>query len=117
MELNALKEAVVHALEEAKATDINIIDVREQTTITDLMIVCTGRSSRHVNGVSGSLVTAMKKLKLDYIKTEGEQEGEWAIVDLADIVVHIMLPTAREFYQLEDLWEPIKLQRSKHQES
>jgi ribosome-associated protein len=80
------------------------LDVREMTSLTDVMIICSGRSTRHVKSLAQNVVTEAKAHKHTFIKMEGETEGEWVIVDLADVVVHIMLPTTRTFYHLEDLW-------------
>jgi len=108
MQIEKLKNFVTECLNDSKALDLVMIDVHEITTLTDAMIICTGRSSRHVTSIAQSLVTAAKKAKLSYINIEGEKEGEWVIVDLADIVIHIMQRETREFYNLEDLWEPVE---------
>lgn len=111
MQPEQVKTIALNALNDLKAIDVTCIDVRGLTSITDMMIVCTGRSNRHVKSLAESVVTAAKQNKLSYIKMEGEKEAEWIIVDLADVVVHIMQPAAREFYRLEDLWEPVLKQR------
>lgn len=116
MKIEQLKTFVIDALNEAKANDVTVIPVSELTSLTDIMIVCSGRSTRHVTSIAQSLVTAAKKQHLKYINMEGETVGEWVIVDLADIVVHVMTPTTREFYNLEDLWEPVKKQRASQKE-
>lgn len=103
-----LQKIAVEALEDLKAIDLVVLDVRGLTTIADFMIVCSGRSTRHVKSLAENVAKKAKENQLSYIKMEGEREGEWAIVDLADVVVHVMIPTAREFYNLEDLWEPIQ---------
>jgi ribosome-associated protein len=108
MNTEELQQIAIEALDDLKAIDTVVLDVRGLTTIADTMIICTGRSTRHVKSIAENVVAKAKANKLTYIKMEGEREGEWAIVDLADVVVHVMLPTAREFYNLEDLWEPIK---------
>lgn len=103
-----LKAIAIDALNDLKGIDLSIIDVRELTTIADTMIICTGRSTRHVKSLAENVIKNAKEHKVTTIRTEGEREGEWVIVDLADVIVHVMLPNTREFYSLEDLWEPIE---------
>jgi ribosome-associated protein len=107
MHTNQLKTLATDALNDLKALEITTLDVHELTTLTDVMIICTGRSTRHVKSLAENIVKKAKESRLSYIKTEGEKEGEWVIVDLADVIIHIMLPQTRSFYKLEDLWEPI----------
>jgi len=113
MNSEQVQQIAIDALNDLKALDLITFDVREMTSITDTMIICTGRSNRHVKSLAESVVKKAKECKLSYIKMEGEREGEWVIVDLADVVVHVMLPATREFYKLEDLWEPIEQLREK----
>lgn len=108
MNTNQLQKLAIEALEDLKALDLVTFDVRELTTISDVMIICTGRSARHVKSLAENVIKKAKEAGLTYIKSEGEKEGEWVIVDLADIVVHVMQASARDFYNLEDLWEPVK---------
>lgn len=114
MKTDDLKKIVIDALDSLKAIDLITIDIHELTTLADIMIICSGRSNRHVKSLAENVVVSAKKHNLSYIKTEGEKEGEWVIVDLADIIVHIMLPATRSFYNLEDLWEPIQLLREQN---
>jgi ribosome-associated protein len=107
MQTNTLKQLVLDALNDLKAIDIVVFDVRELTTVTDLMIICAGRSSRHVRSLANEVVIKAKSQHVKYIRTEGERESEWIIVDLADVVVHVMQQQTRAFYHLEDLWQPI----------
>ena len=111
MQPEQIQQLAIDTLNDLKAIDIVSINVRGLTSITDIMIICSGRSSRHVKSMAENVVTAAKQNKLSYIKMEGEREGDWVIVDLADVVVHIMLPAMRDFYRLEDLWEPVLKQR------
>lgn len=92
------------ALDELKARDIREIDVRGKTSVTDLMIVASGTSSRHVKSIADEVVRQVKGIGAPPLGVEGEREGEWVLVDLGDIVVHVMLPRVREFYGLERLW-------------
>lgn len=105
MKSEELQKLVLEALDDLKAIDTVVIDVRNMTTITDYMIICTGRSSRHVASLADNVVKKAKERGLTYIHTEGETEGEWVVVDLSDVVVHIMQAETRKFYNLEDLWE------------
>ena len=102
--MNTLKEIVIGALEGLKANDLIVLDVRHLTTITDAMVICSGTSSRHVKSLADRVLKTVKENQLPILGSEGEREGEWALVDLGDIIVHIMLPQARDFYQLERLW-------------
>jgi ribosome-associated protein len=108
MKMNPLQTITIDALNDLKALDLLVLDVREITTLADTVIICSGTSTRHVKSLADNVIKEAKKNKVSYIKVEGEREAEWVIVDLADIIVHIMLPATREFYNLEELWEPIK---------
>lgn len=110
-ETEKLQQLAIEALEDLKAIDLVVIDVRGLTTIADTMIICSGRSNRHVKSLAENVVSKAKEQKLKYIRMEGEKEAEWIIVDLADVVIHVMQPASREFYNLEDLWEPVKEMR------
>ncbi len=92
------------ALDDAKAVDIQTIDVRGKTTITDYMIVASGNSTRHVKTLADSVITRSKEQGMPVVGVEGERESEWILVDLADVLVHLMVPRARAFYALESLW-------------
>lgn len=95
----------VAALEDAKAQDIRLIDVRKLTSMTDFMIIASGTSDRHVRSVATNLVEAMKQSGHRPLGIEGENDGEWVLVDLQDALVHVMLPRVRDFYNLEKLWD------------
>jgi ribosome-associated protein len=107
MKPEQLRDLAMNALDEMKGIDIVTIDVRTLTTITDYMIICTGKSTRHIKTLADSVIMNAKKMQATFIQTEGEQDSEWILVDLGDVVVHVMLATARTFYGLEDLWEPV----------
>ncbi|HVE43966.1 MAG TPA: ribosome silencing factor [Gammaproteobacteria bacterium] len=116
MNAESIRKLAVEALEDAKGIDIDSIDVRTLTSITDYMIICTGRSTRHVKTLAENVVVKAKEMKINPIRAEGEEAAEWVVVDLGDAVVHIMLAATRTFYHLEDLWEPVKELRD-HQAS
>ena len=99
-----LKDIVINALEEIKATDIVSIDVRELTGMMDHMIVASGNSNRQVKSLANSVVVDAKEAGYKLIGVEGDDTAEWVLVDFGDITVHIMLPTTREFYDIERLW-------------
>jgi ribosome-associated protein len=101
----SLEQIVAGALEDLKAVDVHVLDVRHLTTVTDTMIVASGRSDRHVRAIAAAVVEQCKKAGYRPLGVEGERSGEWVLVDLADIVVHVMLPRVREFYNLEKLWD------------
>lgn len=98
------QDSVVTALEDAKALDIVLLDVRKLTDIADYMIVASGTSTRHVAGVADKLVDHMRALGRKPIGMEGKEIGEWVLIDFGDVVAHIMRPQTRDFYNLEKLW-------------
>ena len=100
-----LLQAVTSALEDMKAVNIKVLDVRGLTDIADTLIVASGTSDRHVRSIAEHVVDQAKRNGFRPLGAEGEREGEWVLVDLQDIVVHVMLPRVREFYGLERLWD------------
>jgi ribosome-associated protein len=104
MKLEQLKKLVITALEDLKAGDIKVLDVRGLSNVTDLMIIASGSSDRQIKALANNVIEEAKQKGHPPIGVEGEQVGEWALVDLGDVVVHIMLPTVRDFYNLEKLW-------------
>lgn len=98
-------QIVSAALEDLKAVDATFLDVKHLTTLTDTMVIVSGRSDRHVRALGAEVVAQCKKAGFRPIGVEGQQGGEWVLVDLGDVVVHVMLPRVREFYNLEKLWD------------
>ena len=96
---------VQDALEDMKAVDVRVLDVRGMTDISDWMVVASGNSDRHVRSISDRVVEQSKAAGVRPFGVEGANEGEWVLVDLPDVMVHVMLPRVREFYALEELWE------------
>ena len=105
MSVDELRELVMNALEDLKAENIVELDVRDKTNVTDYIVVASGNSSRHVKSIANNVVMEAKKAGHPPIGVEGEAEGEWMLVDLADVVVHVMQPQIRDFYDLESLWQ------------
>lgn len=104
MDTDKLTDLVVEALDDLKGQQIKVLDVHGLTTITDRMIVASGRSDRQVKALANSVVEKAKAAGVSPRGVEGDREGEWILVDLGDVVVHVMQPQARAFYQLEKLW-------------
>jgi ribosome-associated protein len=99
-----VRSLVISALEDFKAENINIVDVRGQSPLTDAMVIASGTSTRHVKSMAENLVYTAKQAGFLPLGIEGEKTGEWVLVDLNDVVVHLMLPKIRAFYNLEKLW-------------
>jgi ribosome-associated protein len=108
---DALTKIAIAALEDMKAVNVKILDVRKLTDVTDTMIVATGTSDRHVKSIADRLVERCRQAGRRPYGVEGEREGEWVLVDLQDLIVHVMLPRIREFYGLEKLWDLRPAQR------
>ncbi|MDX1507884.1 MAG: ribosome silencing factor [Woeseiaceae bacterium] len=104
MNSEQLSDLVVDALDDVKAQDIVKLDVRDMTTVTDYMIVASGTSNRHVKALVDKVTEKAKAAGHRPIGVEGEEGGEWILLDLQDALVHVMLPKVREFYNLEKLW-------------
>lgn len=104
MNSNALLKFICAELEELKAKDIAVLDVGKFTTIADHLVVASGTSGRHVRSVSENLLDAAKNFGATPIGVEGREGSEWVLIDLGDVIVHVMQPAVREFYKLEDLW-------------
>lgn len=105
MDTDQLTQLVVQALEDLKGQQIKVLDVQGLTTITDRMVVVSGRSDRQVRALANSVVEKAKAAGARPRGVEGDREGEWILIDLGDVVVHVMQAQARAFYQLEKLWD------------
>lgn len=104
VQTEATKKLVLQALEGLKAVDIILLDVRIQANFTDFMIFASGTSSRHVKSIASAVIDAAKLANLPPYGVEGEDVGEWVLVDLGDVIVHVMLPETRQYYEIEKLW-------------
>ena len=104
MHSEQLAKLVVEALDEIKAVNVRVIDVRGITSITDYMVIASGRTDRQVRAMAEKVAAMAKDHGVAPLGMEGQREGEWVLLDLGDVVVHAMQPAARDFYQLEKLW-------------
>lgn len=100
----AISNTLVDALHDLKALDVQVLDVKNLTSITDTMIIASGRSDRQVKAMADKLIEKAKELGIPPLGVEGEQQGAWILVDMGDIIAHLMHPTTRAYYQLEKLW-------------
>jgi len=112
MQGKELKDFIVEQLEEIKAKEILVIDVSEKTTIADYMIICSGTSTRHVKSIAIQMVKELKEKELQPLGVEGDDAGEWVLVDSGDVITHVMQPITRDYYQLEKLWSEDSAHRS-----
>lgn len=105
MNTQQLQQLILSALEDMKAQDIVSLDLIDKSSVTDVMIVASGTSRRHVKSMADKVITSCKQQDLAPLGIEGESEGEWVLVDLGDVIVHLMQPEVRDYYQLEKLWQ------------
>jgi ribosome-associated protein len=105
MELDALKALTLEAIEDVKAFDIKMIDVQGRNSLTDVLIFASARSDRQAKAIANNVIEKSKQAGVQPIGVEGMQTGDWVLVDLGDIVVHVMLPQVRDFYNIEKLWD------------
>jgi ribosome-associated protein len=105
MQFEQLRQLVITAIEDLKGENIVELDVKGKTSVTDLMVIVSGTSSRHVKSIAGNVVSEAKEAGVRPLGVEGELQAEWVLVDLGDIVVHVMQPHVRAFYDLEKLWQ------------
>ena len=104
MDVNTLKTLVTDALDDLKAVNTITLDVTELTDVTDCLVIASGTSNRHVKSLANNVVVEAKKAGLPPLGVEGDDVGEWVLVDLGDLVLHVMLPATRDYYDLERLW-------------
>jgi ribosome-associated protein len=104
-EENQHLKQIIHLLEESQASEITVINVSKQTAITDYMIICTGRASRHIKAIADQIMEKMKAHGLISLSSTGLEGGDWALVDFGDFIVHVMQAESRSFYNLEGLWQ------------
>ncbi len=104
---NPILNKILKLLDDNQAVDIKLIDVHKQTSITDFMVICSGRASRHVKAIAQKIMEEMKHLGSPAISCTGMETGDWVLVDFGDFIIHIMQPDSRQFYNLEGLWEEL----------
>ena len=103
--MEALKKSIKNILEDNKAESIVMVDVKNKSSVTDLMFIASGRSTRHVKAIADNSVTKLKKNKIKPLGVEGYNKSEWILLDYGDLLVHVMHPETRDFYSLEKLWD------------
>jgi ribosome silencing factor RsfS/YbeB/iojap len=108
----SLKTVVINALDDMKALEIKVLDVRGLTDIADWMVIASGTSDRHVRSVAQRVVERTKEAGFRPHGVEGQQDGDWVLIDLNEMIVHVMLPRVREFYGLEKLWDMTATKRA-----
>lgn len=108
MLIDELEQIAVNALEELKGNDISVMDISEMTDVTNRLIIASGTSNRHVRSLAENVVVEAKRAGVLPLGREGEDSGEWVLIDLGDIVVHVMLPETRDYYNLEKFWADFK---------
>lgn len=117
MEVSKLEHLVVEALEDIKGKDIQIIDTTPLTSLFDRVIIASGDSNRQVKSLARNVQEKVREAGGDVISVEGEEGGEWVLVDVGDIVVHVMQPAIRQYYNLEELWQTTPASRRKATEA
>jgi ribosome-associated protein len=113
MELRKLQKIVVSALEDIKGKDIEVINTTKLTSMFDRLVIATGDSNRQVRSLARNVHDKVREAGAEVLSVEGEETGEWVLVDLGDIVVHVMQPMVRQYYNLEELWQTTPAQRRK----
>ena len=110
---SSVRSVVIAALDDMKAIEVKVLDVRGLTDIADTMIIASGSSDRHVRSIAERVIERVKMAGIRPLGLEGQREGEWILVDLNDVIVHVMLPRVRALYGLEHLWEATKTHASR----
>ncbi|MDQ8020361.1 MAG: ribosome silencing factor [Moraxellaceae bacterium] len=113
MDIRKLQKIVVSALEDIKAKDIEVINTTRLTSLFDRVVIASADSNRQTRALARNVQEKVREAGGDVVSTEGEDSGEWILVDLGDIVVHVMQPAVRSFYNLEELWATTPAQRRK----
>ncbi len=113
MDIRKLQKIVVSALEDIKGKNIEVINTSKLTSMFDYVVIATGDSNRQVKALANNVVVKVKEAGGEIVSTEGEDGGEWVLVDIGDIVVHVMQPSVRQHYNLEELWQLTPAQRRK----
>ena len=113
MRIPKLQQVAVAALEDIKARDIAVFDVRQQTSLYDTLVIASADSTRQVKALANHVRDRLKEAGAKILGVEGEDAGEWVLVDAGDIVVHVMQPAVRAYYNLEELWAPAAFRRAK----
>ena len=113
MRLDKLAKTAVSALEDIKARDITVLDVRKLTSFADTLVIASADSHRQVKALAHHVRDALKAAGASIVGVEGEEGGEWVLVDAGDIVVHVMQPAVRAYYNLEELWAPASFRRAR----
>ena len=116
MNTEELTKLVINVLDDHKAFQITELDVTELTDITDRMIICSATSKRHASTMADKVITQSKQQGVRPLGVEGEDQAEWILIDLQDVIVHIMLPEMREFYSLEKLWSIAETARAQNED-
>ena len=111
MDIQKLQRLVIDALEDVKAQDIKVFNTSHITGMFDRVIIVSGTSSRQTRAIASNVVKTLKDKKIPIIALEGEETGEWVLIDIADIVIHVMLPPIRQYYNLEEIWgdKPVRV--------
>jgi ribosome-associated protein len=113
MDNRKLQKIVISALEDIKGKDIEVINTSKLTSMFDYVVIATGDSNRQVKALARNVHEKVREAGAEVLSIEGEEGGEWVLVDLGDIVVHVMQPTVRQYYNLEELWKTTPAQRQK----
>ena len=113
MRVDTLQQIAVAALEDIKARDITVFDVRKQTSLYDTLIIASADSNRQVKALANTVREKLKDAGATILGVEGEDSGEWVLVDAGDLIVHIMQPAVRAYYNLEELWAPANFRRAR----